>query len=384
MEYLFNRNKELGRLPSIYQEMGELDFFDAFDCSPRPYGYYGSCLEILDPTEVKRQVFISVGNSPFEPMRKNLGNLFETRVQFTWDIFPPPAGTIIERGVTPFGTLEKHVIYTNTSYHTVRYPIETPDDVRAMKYILEGRTYSFNLDRFREVDALIGPRAAPMLDFPRTNIQRLNIELMGFENTMYALHDQPELMEELIQVINLTDDGILQVVAKSPIPIIDFGDNIDQHLVSPTLFKRYIIPAYQHRVDYLHADHKVCYSHWDGMCPLLLKFIPDTHLDGIEALTPQPMGVLTIDEIKAALGENLIFLDGIPMTSFLPYTRDEDLELITRQLIETFAPNLILGISDEPSPDCSIEKIGLVAKIVKEYEGKVMDLPNHRHDTRPI
>ena len=112
------------------------------------------------------------------------------------------------------------------------------------------------------------------------------------------------------------------------------------------------------------------------MCPQLLKFIPDTHLDGIEALTPEPMGVLTIEELKAALGENLIFLDGIPMTSFLPNARDEDLELITRKLIKTFAPNLILGISDEPSPDCSIEKIGLVAEIVKEYEGKIMDLPN--------
>ena len=243
MEYLFNRNKELGRLPSLYQGMGELDFFDAFDCSPRPYGYYGPCLEILDPPEVKRQVFISVGNGPFEPMQKNLGNLFETRVQFTWDIFLPPAGTIIERAVTPFGTLEKHVVYTSTSYHTVKYPIETPDDIRAMKYILEGRSYSFNLDRFREVDALIGPRAAPMLDFPRTNIQRLNIELMGFENTMYALHDQPELMEDLIQVINLTDDGILQVVAKSPIPFIDFGDNIDQHLVSPYPFQALYHPC---------------------------------------------------------------------------------------------------------------------------------------------
>jgi hypothetical protein len=66
------------------------------------------------------------------------------------------------------------------------------------------------------------------------------------------------------------------------------------------------------------------------------------------------------------------------MTSFLPFVKYEELELITRQLIETFAPNLILGISNEPSPDCSIDKIKFVANIVREYEGKVMDLPGLR------
>ena len=66
------------------------------------------------------------------------------------------------------------------------------------------------------------------------------------------------------------------------------------------------------------------------------------------------------------------------MTAFLPFEKNEYLERITRQIIESFAPNLILGISDEPSPDCMIEKIRLVSEIACDYEGNVMEMVNKR------
>ena len=378
MEYWFNRNKELGNLPPPYCEMSLLDLYDELHCSLRPYSYYTECLEIIDPPEVKRDTLVSRNGGPLEPLGRHLGQIFETRAQFTWDIFPRGGGLLVERVTTPVGVLEKHIVSTDTSYRTIKYPVETMDDIRVITYILEGRTARFNLERFSEVESLIGNRSAPMLMMLRTNIQRLNVELMGFEGTIFALHDEPKAMQDLIRVIDETDECLLDVIAACPITIISFDDNMDQNLVSPTLFKQYILPVYQHRAERLHAAGKTCHSHWDGMCPLLLPLARETHLDGIEALTPVPMGVVTVPQIKAALGEDMILLDGIPMTAFLPFSEDEDLETVTRQIIESFAPNLILGISDEPSPDCAIDKIRRVSALVAEYEGKVMDLPKQR------
>lgn len=383
MEYWFNRNRELGILASPYREMELLEFFDEMGCSLRPYGHYGECLERQDPRGVKREILVfgANGAGPME-LAAQQRDLLWTRAQFTSDVFPPGSKRV-ERCITPVGTLETCMSCTDLSYRVDKHPVRTPEDMRVQKYILEGTTYRFNLDRFREVDALIGPRSAPMLMMPRVNIQRLSVEWMGFQNLVYALHDQPDVIEDLIRTTDETDERIIDAIVECPVTIVSFDDNIDQHLCPPTLFRRYVLPVYQHRVQRLRAAGKTCHAHWDGHCRLLLPLAGETGLDGIEALTPQPQGDMTIEEIKATLGEEMILLDGIPMTWFLPHEKDEDLERVTRQIIETFAPNLILGISDEPSPPCRLEKIRRVGEIVREYEGRVMELAKRRQERAP-
>jgi hypothetical protein len=66
----------------------------------------------------------------------------------------------------------------------------------------------------------------------------------------------------------------------------------------------------------------------------------------------------------------MVLLDGIPMTSFLRHEDYQEFEETTRKVIETFSPNLILGVSDEPSPVCDIERVRRVAEILKEYDAK--------------
>jgi len=198
-------------------------------------------------------------------------------------------------------------------------------------------------------------------------MQRLFLEYIGFENTIFALRDDPKTIEHLMKVIDETDDAILDVVAKCPVEIINFGDNLDQNMLSPPLFEKYVLPVYLHRTQRLKAAGKFCHAHWDGSAKLLLPYARKTGLDGVEALTPVPQGDLQIEEIKEALGD-MILLDGVPMTYFLPHEDYREFESVTRRVIETFSPNLILGVSDEPSPVCDIERVRRVAEILKEYE----------------
>jgi hypothetical protein len=273
----------------------------------------------------------------------------------------------IARWTTPVGSVETHSSSTSLASHTDKFPVETPDDARVMEYILRGRKWWFDNDAFAQNDALVGDRAAPMAFIPRINMQRLFIEIMGVEGTIYALHDDRAMVEHLIDVINETDEQMLQVVLDSPIPIINFGDNVDHHFLPPNLFERYVLPEYQRRADLFRARGKFTHAHWDGSIKLLLPYCRQTRLDGIEALTPIPQGDVTLQEMKAALGD-MVMLDGIPMTSFLQSEPLEELERTARDCIEMFSPNLVLGVSDEPSPVCDIERVRLVAEILKEYE----------------
>lgn len=336
LEHWYNVNKAQGTLPERYRDMSVLDVFDDLGCSIRTYPWFNCCLGCKDDPSVK-----------FESEQH--GNRH------------------IARWITPVGAVEAHSSSTGLASHTDKFPVETPEDAKVMEYILRGHTWFFDDELFARNDTLIGDRAAPMIFIPRINMQRLLIEIMGVEGTIYALHDDPALVEHLIDVINDTDEQMLDVVLKCPVPIINFGDNVDHHFLPPNLFERYVLPEYQRRADIFRAHGKFTHAHWDGSIKLLLPYCRETRLDGIEALTPIPQGDVYLQEMKDALGD-MVMLDGIPMTSFLEAEPLEELERTTRDVIEMFSPNLILGVSDEPSPVCDIEKVRMVAEILKEYE----------------
>ena len=335
IEHWYNVNKQQGTLPERYRDMSILDVFDDLGCSIRSYSWFNPCLKSNDDPKVKVEGFVRDG-------------LHVTR----WD--------------TPVGSIESHARSTGLASHTEKYPVQNRDDAKVMEYILRGRTYWFNYERFEENDKLMGDRAAPMVCIPRVNLQRLFIEIMGFQETLLAMYDDKPLVDRLAKVIDEVDEQIIDVVCKSPVPIVNYGDNIDHHFLKPQVYEEYIQPAYLHRSERLHAAGKFVNAHWDGYIKNLLPYARTSGLDGIEALTPVPQGDITIEEMKEALGDNVVLLDGIPMTCFLPHEPIDDLVAQTRKIIDLFSPNLVLGVSDEPSPVCDIERVRLVAEMVND------------------
>lgn len=336
IEHWYNVNKGQGILPERYKDMSLLDVYDDLGCSIRTYGFFNPCLKFANSHDVK------VEGSRRDDIEVVCVN-------------------------TPVGSVETRKRHTSLASHTDKFPVETPDDMRVMEYILRGQKCEFDNELFAQNDTLVGDRGAPMIFIPRVNLQRLFIEIMGVENTLYALADDRPAVERLIKAVDGADEQMLDIVEKSPVPIINFGDNVDHHFLPPNLFERYVLPVYQERAARLRAAGKYTNAHWDGHVKLLLPYARQTGLDGVEALTPIPQGDLTIGEMKDALGD-MVLLDGIPMTCFLPHEPIDELERMTREIIETFSPNLILGVSDEPSPVCDIERVRLVAEIVKEYD----------------
>jgi hypothetical protein len=92
-------------------------------------------------------------------------------------------------------------------------------------------------------------------------------------------------------------------------------------------------------------------------------------MDAVEALTPAPMGDITLDEIKEAVGDDIVVLDLLPAIDFLPGHPVEALLDLTRRVIDMFAPRLILGISDEISQVGEIEKVEAVTELVDKVCG---------------
>ena len=143
-------------------------------------------------------------------------------------------------------------------------------------------------------------------------------------------------------------------------------DNVHQALCPPPVFERWVLPEYVRRNERLHAAGKKTYPHWDGDCGQLLPYARDCGFEGFEAITPLPQGDVTLEQVREALGEDQILVDGIPCTDFLPSEPIESLIINTKKCIEYFHPHLVLGISDELSPVGDIARVRMVSQICAE------------------
>ena len=332
LEFWYAVNKKRGLLPPHLQDASLLDLYDYCHASIR---YFVSPL---------RHEFRDVEARVEWPDEKSRRIVYET----------------------PVGRLQEEVHYDAwglSAYHS-EYRLKTAEDFRVYEYMLQHETWEWDQAAYERQIAAVGGRGAPQFFFRRSPIQGLFIENMGFESTIFMLADQPKVIERYFEIAAAADDALYDVLCEAPIEIMNFGENIDHHMDSPRLWRKWLAPYYTRRAEQMRAAGKRTHIHVDGAMKQLIGPIRESVFDGIEAATPLPQGDVTIEEIKSALGDKIL-LDGIPAVYFLPMYPLDELIDCTRRLIDLFHPRLVLGISDEIPPDGDIERVRLIGEMVQ-------------------
>jgi hypothetical protein len=253
----------------------------------------------------------------------------------------------------------------------MEWEVSSKEELKVATWREENTTWTWDQAKFDELQASVGDLGAPTMFMPRMNVQSLYIEKMGSQNGIYAVYDWPDTVEAYFRALDESHDRLIDVINTSPIDIINFGENVHAGTLPPDWFRKYHLPACQHRAERLHGAGKFVCSHWDGDVKPLLPFAQETRLDGIEAITPEPQGDVTLEEVREALGDDMFLLDGIPAILFDEIFAPETLETCARQIIDLFAPNLVLGISDEISSTGDLERVRRVGEIVDAYNASV-------------
>ncbi len=276
-------------------------------------------------------------------------------------------GETITTHKTPHGKLKQvESIGSGLGGHRTEYPIKTLSDIKILRYILTNTMVSFSRKNFELADKQFGDTCVTSTYLSKSPYQKLVTEFMGFTRTILFLKRYPSQMENFMMFLEDWDDQMYNQITNSPLQIVNFGENIDSNLSPPHYFEKYLIPYYEKRVNQLHRAEKYCHIHIDGSLRDLLPYFEQLPFDGLEALTPKPQGDVSMEEIKDAIGKKIL-LDGIPSILFLPEYSENYLIEYTQNVLELFSPNLILGVSDELSPNGDIRKIEKISEIVKNF-----------------
>ncbi len=255
------------------------------------------------------------------------------------------------------------------SWDIIKLMVETPDDLRILTYAVERKSFRpkyYNWDLIEEAGGDIG------LGFPGfgyTGLGSLMSYYMGVENTIYALYDEPELIDRYIHIYNSRQLELVDLYCQSPAPHMIFGDNLSSDVQPPELFRRFSFEHYKNIADHLHKAGKTVSAHLDGVLNNIIGVVAEAGIDVADACTPKPNGDLTPIEIRRQAGSNLVLFGGISPEKWLPQTSEKDFIAHVRQWLDLrkISSRLVQSAGDQVPPGTKLDRIKLVYDIVEEY-----------------
>jgi len=331
-------HEAFGKLPPNYEALGLRGMFDDLGVSMRYLHYYTGM-----PDPVTRR--------------------YDPDVQVHEERTGEDMTRVVE---TPYGELvERYRMTIDQVWRQVGFPVKTVEGLRGLRWLLERTTYGFSAENFAEGSAYVGPRGEPQFWVPKSPYQALAQQWMKLEDLIYLLVDAPDQVEATFAAIDAAYDPLYEELCDAGVVrIINFGENIHDSLISPRYFEQYFVPFYEKRVGQLHDAGIYAHVHIDGFFASLLPFLRDLPFDGYEALTPEPQGDVTLEQMAEHIGDKVL-LDGIPAVLFLPTYPEEELMATVERIVELFAPRLILGISDELPEGCGVEGVERMRRVAE-------------------
>lgn len=281
-------------MPAEMRNLAGLDFFRYVGCDIMMFGNW----ELPPEVQVKYPARIE---EPVEWQTNESGGLQIRQARSRWGTLTATFG----RG------------------HPVRYPVDSLETLRTLKEIYLHAQVTEDKSRepeesYRRCEAAIGQDGVFFATTDPSPVQHLLELSMGAENFYYLLQDYPGEMEELLAAMHRLRVQEYEILARRlPAPALMPVENTSSTLISPDLYRKYSLPQIRDYCEAAHSHGKKVILHMCGLLKNLLPLVAETGMDGVNALTPPPVGDCTFETALDMLGEDLPIVGGVfPANSF--------------------------------------------------------------------
>lgn len=199
------------------------------------------------------------------------------------------------------------------------------------------------------------------------------IDLLDFDGLIYQMYDNPEVVDA---VMAYTSEYYLAVSRRifeavgDAIDIFFIGNDFGAQtgpMLSPQLFRRFVVPHLQRFVDLGHEFGKLVVLHTDGSLRPLFPDMIAIGIDGIQSVQPYCTG-MALDGLKRDFGRDLTFM-GCVDTQALIETTAEGARQLTLRTLETMMPGG--GFIASPShdyllPETPVENVIVMYETIRE------------------
>jgi len=272
---------------------------------------------------------------------------------------------------TPVGEIREHWEWIPTSYcwAHVEYAVKNADDLRVVRDIYERRRYEPETEGFGRQCERLGDNGLPICPVPRSPVPALMTDWCGVVTTCYLLADERAAVEDTLAIMDRSADVAFEAVCASDVELFHFADNLDSTNYT-SLFEPYMEEYYTRRLGQIHAVGRYAVTHLDGAVRGLLPHLARVGFDGVESITPGPVGEVEIEELRDLCGDHeTIIWGGIPGAMFSPPWTSDQVRAHTLRLLDEMAPDnrLIVGSADQIPPDGDMDFCRMIADTIAEW-----------------
>lgn len=271
---------------------------------------------------------------------------------------------------TPVGTLaERYVLSTiGQTQFLVDHPVKTPEQFRVLQYLHEHLYIEPDMGRFEEDYQLFGDDALllPLIGVHnKTAFQSLVEHWVGTENLVYALYDEPEIVEECLAVMQARDEETVRIAVNSSAEGFLFWEDSSTTNISPGFFEKYTKPEIDRWGQIIHQNGKLLIHHACGHLKDLLPLIGRSNIDAIESISPPPTGNVTLQQAARILPEHIALIGGLEPVRLESGTVDDVLSDARALLQDLSGRRFVLANSDSCPPGVQYEKFLAVSDLVR-------------------
>jgi len=194
-------------------------------------------------------------------------------------------------------------------------------------------------------------------------------QLTGFEKMFADMVMNPALVEAVLEPITADNCFRARRFAEAGVDMLRTGDDVgmeDRLMMQPEMWRRFLKPRLAREIAAARAvnpDIPVWY-HSDGDISLIVEDLIEV---GVTVLNPVQPECLDVYEIQKEYGDRLAFWGTIGTQSVMPFGTPQEVKATVKEMIELFAPGLVLAPTHVLEPDVPWENILAFFEAVEEY-----------------
>lgn len=245
------------------------------------------------------------------------------------------------------------------------YPVKSMEDLRVMETLLEDFRFELTMAEWQRKSAALGEQGVMAGGAHATPIMGLILLKMGLENLINALCEYPQELHRLMDRIHEANLAAYREAAASACEVIYSVEDTSTLLISPDMFRQYVLPPMKEYADICHRAGKLFVVHTCGHNRDFLPLFLETGIDALHYLTQPPTGNTPLREARQAWGERIAIMGALDPLK-LESAATAQVAAETRGMLEEAGGDRAFVLMTSSKPQVREENLRAVAEVMNE------------------
>ena len=248
---------------------------------------------------------------------------------------------VIEKAYrTPAGILTERLryVFAESTLSQEKFLFDDYENqLDAVESLLRHRRWRFVPERFHAIQARIGACGTPVAGEVYSPLKLLHL-MMGPIDTTYLLQDQPERAAEMLRLHEEASLDLIGQMLRGGVKVVMSMDNLDSVFHPPQYVRDYCASFYANAARLCHEHGAVFFIHACGHQNANLPLIASLGVDGLEGVSPAPLGDVEMDEAMRLTNDRFLISGGITPVRYEQLKTRDDVFAYVEELFRRMRP----------------------------------------------